>query len=334
MSDLDLVLSELANRDALSDLAGMLLIRHAELLLAEEAQKKTFGTPIHLAIGQEAVAIGISKWLRKSDLIFGNHRSHAHFLSTGAPLKSLFSEILGRSSGASGGKGGSMHLKFPHAGLMGTMPIVAGTIPIAVGAALTKRRPNNSDIAVIYFGDGAAEEGVFHESLNLARILNLPILFVCENNIYSSHLHIEERQPKNDIARFAKAHDIKSFTVDGNKVAEVTQVANSAISYCRDTRQPVMIEAHTYRLYGHVGFQKDQNVGLYRDKELPEWEKKDPLVIESEKGIIESRFSENEINVLKTKIKDYVAMTWKDSLMEPYPVDSELTSNVFFKELK
>ena len=178
MADLEHILRDSNDKNVIRDLAAMLLIRETELLVATEAGKRTFGTPIHLAIGQEAIAVGVTKFLRASDSIFGNHRSHAHFLATGAPIKSLFSEILGRKSGASGGKGGSMHLKSPVNGLIGTMPIVGGTIPIAVGAALSKRRANNSDIAVIYFGDGAAEEGVFHESLNLARILKLPILFV------------------------------------------------------------------------------------------------------------------------------------------------------------
>ena len=334
MSDLDLIFSELEKSDGFQDLATMLLIRHAELLIAAEAEKKTFGTPIHLAIGQEAIAVGVSKWLRSTDSIFGNHRSHAHFLASGAPLKSLFSEILGRAGGASGGKGGSMHLKFPSSGLIGTMPIVAGTIPIAAGAALSKRRSNSSDIAVIYFGDGAAEEGVFHESLNLARILNLPIVFICQNNIFSSHLHINERQPKSDIARFANAHDIKTYEVDGNNLSEVTRISKIVIYECREKRQPVMLEANTYRLYGHVGYQKDENVGLYRNEELPERELRDPIKLEIEKELQKNKDSEKILTDLEELIKNFVLETWNASLDEAYPRDSALLSNVYYEDTK
>lgn len=334
MADLEHVLRGSNDGNVVRDLAAMLLIRETELLVATEAGKRTFGTPIHLAIGQEAIAVGITKFLRVSDSIFGNHRSHAHFLATGAPIKSLFSEILGRKSGASGGKGGSMHLKSPSTGLIGTMPIVGGTIPIAVGAALSKRRANNSEIAVIYFGDGAAEEGVFHESLNLARILKLPILFVCENNIYSSHLHIEERQPLADIRRFANAHDIENFSVDGNSLEDVSITAGKAIKFCRERREPVMIEAHTYRLYGHVGYQKDENVGLRRFEELPEWEKRDPILLEVNRLVGANLQTLSQIEKLLSEIRIHVADVWAQAEKEVYPPQSDLLSNVYFKDSK
>lgn len=334
MTDLEYILSGYDNHELLQDLATMTLIREAELLIASEAGKRTFGTPIHLAIGQEAIATGVSKWLRKTDSIFGNHRSHAHFLATGASLQGLFSEILGRKSGVSGGKGGSMHLTSPGTGLIGTMPIVGGTIPIALGAALSKRRPGNTDISVIYFGDGAAEEGVFHEALNLARMLLLPILFVCENNIFSSHLHIEERQPVFNINRFAKGHDIESFSVDGNSLSEVSKVAELAIGKCRKERKPLMIEAHTYRLYGHVGYQRDENVGLYRSTELLDWDLKDPIPREAHRIQEDGSIKFSEIEGLTTKIKDFVNLTWQKSLQDEFPADSELLSNVYFEEIR
>ena len=324
----------LVGTDALTDYSLMILIRQAELKIASAAARQIFKTPIHLAIGQEAVSVGISKWLNPLDSVFGNHRSHAHFLSGGGSLKTLFSEILGKSSGASGGKGGSMHLKSPNTGLIGTMPIVAGTIPIAVGAALAKKRPNRSDISVIFFGDGAVEEGVFHESLNLSKMLNLPIVFICENNIFSSHLHIEERQPSNIMSRFAAANHIKSYSVDGNILSEVSEVARDAISYCRETRQPVMVEAHTYRLYGHVGYQKDEKVGLRRLTELPNWEKRDPILQEAQRIIQENIETESKLEILQTEITNYVDTIWQQALLEPYPTITELLSNVYFEDSK
>ena len=334
MLDIDYILSKESGNGAFRDLATMLLIREAELLIAYEAGKQTFGTPIHLAIGQEAIAVGVAKSLQETDSIFGNHRSHAHFISSGATLKSLFSEILGRKSGASGGKGGSMHLTSPSTGLIGTMPIVAGTIPIAVGAALSKRRLNNKEIAVIYFGDGAAEEGVFHESLNLAKVLKLPILFICENNIFSSHLHIEERQPSAEISRFAVAHKINHFSVDGNAIEKVTEIAAQAVKYCREEREPVMIEAHTYRLFGHVGFQKDEKVGLRRMEELPYWEERDPILREIERVTQGKNDLKGNVQDLNAEIKKFVASTWKESLQEEYPASQDLTRNVYYEGTK
>jgi pyruvate dehydrogenase E1 component alpha subunit len=227
-----------------------------------------------------------------------------------------------------------MHLKYPNSGLIGTMPIVAGTIPIAVGAALSKRRSNLSDIAVIYFGDGAAEEGVFHESLNLARILNLPITFICENNVFSSHLHINERQPKSSIARFANAHDIETYAVDGNNLSEVLSASKIVISECRKKRQPIMLEANTYRLYGHVGYQKDESVGLYRNEELPKWEMRDPIRLEFEREIQKDKNSERILKDLEELIKNFVLETWTSSLDEAYPRDSAILSNVYYEDTK
>lgn len=317
--------------DHVHDLVLMVLIREAEMKIGLESKNKSFRTPIHLTIGQEAVAVGVSKWLNNSDSIFGNHRSHGHYLSKGAPLSSLFAEILGRRTGASGGKGGSMHLKSIEHGVIGTMPIVAGTIPIAVGAALAKRIPNRSDISVIFFGDGAAEEGVFHESLNLAKTLKLPILFVCENNLFSSHLHIEERQPRRNISRFASAHDILNFEVDGNSASAVSNVARNAIEFCRVSREPVFVEAHTYRLYGHVGPDRDESIGLNRLEDLPSWEKRDPILLERQRLVEAGKITESDFREILERVRTYIDDIWSGSLNQSHPVDEDLTVNVYFE---
>ena len=180
----------------LTQLQMMLRIRLAERCLAEGRRDGLIGGPVHLGVGQEAVAVGVAAELRKTDRVFGAHRSHSHVLSMGSSLHRLFAEILGKDTGLSRGMGGSMHLWDQPNGFYGSVPIVSGTVPLAVGAALAAKLQAGGDVGVAYLGDGAVEEGVVHESLNLARMLKAPAIFVVENNIFASHMHISLRQPK------------------------------------------------------------------------------------------------------------------------------------------
>lgn len=309
----------------------MVLIRQTEILLSEMASGGLFATPIHLGIGQEAIAVGISANLKETDAIYGNHRSHAHFLAAGGKVESLFSEILGRSTGCSGGHGGSMHIADPEVGFMGSMPIVAGTIPIAVGAGYGKKLNSVDQISVIYFGDGATEEGVFHESLNLASQLGIPTLFVCENNSFSSHLHISERQTNSDLIRFAIANGIPNFQVDGNNVQQVEKESRALIQEIRTKRTPGFIEAITYRLYGHVGYQKDEEVGLNRREDLKVWESRDPINIEFQRLSESKEITVDEFDLLVTRIKALVRACWDKACEQTFPNESELLRNVYFE---
>jgi pyruvate dehydrogenase E1 component alpha subunit len=229
-----------------------------------------------LSIGQESVAVIISEIIRQGDLVFGNHRSHAHFLALGGSPYSLFSEVLGKESGCSGGRGGSMHITSPQNGFVGSMPIVGGTIPIAAGAALQLRRTGRNLISVVFFGDGATEEGVFHETLNLASKFDLPILFVCENNSFSSHLHIDERQVNRNLSRFAEAHEIEHSTLDGNDYLVDLNLTQKAAEKVRQGR-PYFLEFLTYRWMGHVGHFEDLDIGKDRERDLEIWKDKDQL---------------------------------------------------------
>ncbi len=312
-------------------LERMVLIRQTELLLSEMATTGLFATPIHLGIGQEAIAVGISANLKKTDAIYGNHRSHAHFLAAGGKVESLFSEILGRSTGCSGGHGGSMHIADPEVGFMGSMPIVAGTIPIAVGAGYGKKLNSVDQISVIYFGDGATEEGVFHESLNLASQLGIPTLFVCENNAFSSHLHISERQTNSNLIRFAIANGISNFQVDGNNLQQVEKESAALIQDIRTKRTPGFIEAFTYRLYGHVGYQKDEEVGLNRREDLKIWESRDPIDREFQRLIKSEDITDDEYKLMITRIQASVRASWDKACAQSSPDKSELLRNVFFE---
>ena len=315
----------------IKNLELLLLIRKVELLLAEKASKRLFNTPIHLGIGQEAVAVGVSNNLRKSDYIFGNHRSHAHYLAAGGSVFELFAEVLGKAAGCSGGKGGSMHITSPDNGFIGSMPIVAGTIPIALGAALTSKLLKGNSVSVSYFGDGAAEEGVFHETLNLASIMELPILFICENNLFSSHLHISERQPSHEISRFAQANKISYLSVDGNNLNEIQRESSRMISEIRETGKPGFIEAFTYRSYGHVGFEIDEQIGLNRKKDLEEWSNRDPIKNFSDELLLKKIISSATLIEIKKEINLFVQNEWEKAMNADFPNHKQLVSNVYFE---
>lgn len=311
-------------------LAAMLTIRIAEEAIGALVEEGLAKTPCHLAIGQEAVAVGTSASLTSRDRVFGGHRSHSHILAMGGDILGLLAEILGRVTGVSRGMGGSMHLHAPSIGFHGCVPLVGATIPIAVGAALAARMDGKGAIAVSYFGDGAAEEGVFHESLNLAASQRLPILFVCENNLFSSHLDILLRQPSDRIARFADAHAIRSLTVDGNDVLSVAQAARSLVGHARSGAGPAFLEAVTYRHRGHVGPNEDIDVGVRRTmSELARWKLRDPIkrLVAGMKA--RNLIDERELDDLQREIGRKVAEARAKAEAAPWPDSSALLGAVF-----
>jgi len=258
----------------------MLKIRICEESLVEPILEGKIKTPCHLYSGEEAIATGICAALRKDDYIFGNHRSHGHYLAKGGDLNEMVAEIYCKETGCSRGRGGSMHLIYPEVGFLGAAPIVAGTISLAVGAALSSKIKGQDKVTVSFFGDGASGEGVLHECLNFSALKRLPIIFVCENNLYSTHMPICECRPNPYIYKLALPFGIKSFRVDGNDVLKVYEIAKKAVELCRNGNGPVFIECITYRLRGHVG--PDDNIqGVHTDirpkKEVEKWIKKDPI---------------------------------------------------------
>jgi pyruvate dehydrogenase E1 component alpha subunit len=259
-------------------LESMLRIRFAEEAIGRLVESGRARAPCHLGIGQEAIAVGVSHGLIASDRVFGGHRSHSHYLALGGSVYRLLAEVLGKADGTSNGMGGSMHLYGREVGFCGSVPLVGATIPLAVGAGLAARLDGGKAVGVAYFGDGATEEGVFHESMNLAAALTLPVLFVCENNLFSSHLHIMLRQPSDRIARYAEAHRMAGVTVNGNDVAAVARAAASLLDHVRAGQGPALLEAVTYRHRGHVGPKEDIDVGVQRSLEdLASWKRRDPI---------------------------------------------------------
>ena len=311
-------------------LRTMHLIRDSEEQIAEWVERGQVRCPCHLGIGQEAVAAGVATALRPSDRLFGNHRSHAHYLAAGGDVGALLAEVLGRLDGCSRGMGGSMHLKSLQHGFYGSVPIVAGTIPIAVGAGLAAKMDGRGDVAVAFFGDGACEEGVLHESLNLATVYGLPVLFVCENNQYSSHLDISLRQPSDRISRYAEAHHVRAAIVDGNDVVEVARVAGSLVSGAREGNMPTFLEAITHRWRGHVGPKEDLDVGVRRSMHnLAAWKRRDP-VRRLEDGLEQAGLASREaLDALAQQVRCEVRAAAERALESPWPPESALLDLVY-----
>jgi len=320
-----------ADKDFLiKSLHTMSYIRATEHKLALEKKNGKIVGPIHLGAGQEAIAVGVSKSLTSTDRVFGAHRSHSHLLALKTDAYKLFAEVLGKDTGHSRGMGGSMHLWDQPNGFYGSVPIVAGTVPLAVGAGLAAKMQNTNDIAVAYIGDGAIEEGVVGESLNLASVMNIPILFVLENNLFSSHMHISLRQPKISTSRFAEANNIHSKVVDGNNLLEVAQATEELVSKTRDSKCPGFLEAITYRHYGHVDWREDSDVGVNRSQvEIDLWKKRDPINRLREAMIAKQIWSHEEDNDLNQSISAELENYWKKALLDPYPSENALLERVY-----
>lgn len=315
----------------LAGLEKMLLIRKAEEKIADMVTAGKIQCPCHLAIGQEAVAVGVAKHLRPTDRGFGTHRSHSHFLACGAPVEELMAEVLGKETGCSKGMGGSMHLYAEKYGFKGSVPIVAGTVSMAVGAGLAAHLSggNDMDVGIAYFGDGAIEEGTVHESFNLASNFKWPVLFVIENNLFSSHLHINLRQPADRVARFAEAHKMHTEVVDGNDIVAVAKATDRLLKKARAGEGPGCLEAVTYRHRGHVGPREDNDVGLKRQEDLTQWKKRDPVTRLKAALRNANLLSASTEQELEQRITQQVEHAWALAEKAPYPPTSALLDLVY-----
>lgn len=315
-------------------LRSMLVIRFAEEEIAGFVDRGLARAPCHLGIGQEAVAVGVSTHLSARDRVFGGHRSHSHFLALGGDLYALLAEVLGKLNGASRGMGGSMHLFGRSVGFYGSVPLVGATISIAVGAGLAAQLDGGNDVSVAYFGDGATEEGVFHESLNLAATFGLPVLFICENNLFSSHLDINLRQPSDRVARYADAHKVRALTMDGNDVVAVAEAAGELVKYAREGRGPAMLEAVTYRHRGHVGPKEDIDVGVRRKLEdVQAWKQRDPIGRLTRALLDAGIATEAGLQTLADEIRAEVQHAAQRSEAAAYPPASALLDCVFSENI-
>ena len=309
---------------------AMLRIRMVEEKIAELYSEQEMRCPVHLSIGQEAVAVGICEHLDQKDIVMSAHRAHAHYLAKGGDLKSMIAELYGKVTGCAMGKGGSMHLVDLNSGFFAAVPIVGSTIPIAVGVAWAFKLKKNSNIVTVFLGDGATEEGVFFESLDFASLKNVPILFVCENNFYSVYSQLDVRQaPNRKIADLAKSHGIKTYTGDGNNVNQVSEIAKEAIKFIKENNAPAFIELETFRWLEHCGPNGDDELGYRQKGELDKWIKRDPLSTFSDLLIEKNQLSKNSILEIKEIITTEIDEAFKFAKLSPFPDLSILNQHIY-----
>jgi TPP-dependent pyruvate/acetoin dehydrogenase alpha subunit len=233
--------------------------------------------PVHLSIGQEAIAVGVSAALTSADQIVSTHRCHAHYLAKGGNLLAMLAELMGKEIGCCGGRGGSMHLYDKDAGVMLSLPIVAASIPVGVGAAFAFKQNRSQNVAVIYLGDASLEEGVYHESANFAALKKLPAIFLCENNLYSVYTNLEDRQPRRALTELGRAHGMPAVQVDGNDLSAVHAATVEAVARARAGEGPSFIQADTYRWREHCGPNYDNDLGYRTVAEFEAWRARDPI---------------------------------------------------------
>ena len=299
-------------------------------MIADNYKYKEIRCPVHLSIGQEAISAGVSQALKKKDIVFSAHRSHAHYLSKGGSVKGLIGEIYGKESGCAKGVGGSMHLVDIKAGIYGCVPIVGSTIPISVGSAWSNKILKKNIITVVYFGDGATEQGVFYESLNFAKIHKVPILFVCENNFYSIYTNYERRHSKkNNVTNISKAIGIKSKTIFGNDVEKVYNESKKAINYIKKTKEPMLLEFETYRIYEHCGPNIDDDLNYRPKSEVKRWTNNCPIKLYKNKLIIQKIINSKQIEKIEYNIGQKLKKIFKKVKKDKFPSKKYLTNYTY-----
>ena len=314
------------SKEVIDLLRRMWLIRaFEEKVSALYAERQIVGL-LHLGIGQEAVAVGALSLLRKDDYVYGGHRSHGHAIAKGADINKLMAEIAGRATGYCGGKGGSMHIVAKECGFITATGVVGGTIPLALGAAFAAKERKKGQLAVVFFGDGAGQAGPFHESLNIASLWRLPVVFICENNGYAEFTPLSAHTKIERLAQHAKTYAIPASSIDGNDLFAVRDAVTKAVEKCRAGKGPVFVECLTHRMRGHY----EGDPAKYRElSQLAEWKKKDPIArvaraLKSQKAITDAQLEaiESEARARADKAAEF-------SLASPWPADTAVADQVY-----
>jgi pyruvate dehydrogenase E1 component alpha subunit len=309
----------------------MLLIRRFEEKAAEQYTKAKIRGFLHLYIGEEAVAVGVTQALTQEDNVLSTYREHGHALARGIDPEVIMAEMYGKQEGCTKGRGGSMHLFDASKKFYGGNAIVCGHLPMAVGMALASKKQKKTNITCCFFGEGAAAEGEFHEAMNLAALWKVPVLFVCENNLYAMGTAIKYTHAMTELEKKGAAYGIESSAVDGMNLMEVMDAANTAVQKVRSTGKPYLLVCNTYRFRAHSMFDAE----LYRDKvEVDEWKKRDPIP-QFEQFLLQQQWiSESEIAAFESKIENKIqkavafaeAGTWEplDQLIKFVYSESEI----------
>ncbi|MAS37811.1 MAG: pyruvate dehydrogenase (acetyl-transferring) E1 component subunit alpha [Anaerolineaceae bacterium] len=309
-------------------LEKMLLTRYAEERIQELFLENVIRGTTHLCIGQEAVSVGMAANIdaKRGDTVTCTYRGHGHALALGMPLKSMMAEMMGKASGCSRGKGGSMHLTDMEVGLIGTFAIVGAGLPVTNGAALTAQLKKTGAVAMSIFGDGTANIGAWHEAVNLAAVWKLPSIFICENNLYGEYSAYEDTAPVDNVADRAAAYGIPGVIVDGQDAEAVYTVVKEAVKRAQAGHGPTLIEAKTYRYMGH----SRTDPASYRPKgELEEWKKRDPIDILSARMIADGQLTEAKLESMRKAAQDEVQETTEWAMNEPEPSKESLFEDIW-----
>jgi pyruvate dehydrogenase E1 component alpha subunit len=314
------------SKEVIELLRRMWLIRaFEEKVSALYAERQIVGL-LHLGIGQEAVAVGALSLLRDDDYVYGGHRSHGHAIAKGADMNKLMAEIAGRATGYCGGKGGSMHIVAKECGFMTATGVVGGTIPLALGAAFAAKEKKHGQLAVVFFGDGAGQAGPFHESLNIASLWRLPVIFICENNGYAEFTPLSAHTKIERLALHAKTYGIPASTIDGNDLFAVRDAMTKAVASCRAGKGPFFVECLTHRMRGHY----EGDPAKYRElSQLAEWKKKDPIArvaraLKSKKAVTDA-----QLEAIESQARVRVDKAAEFSLSSPWPSQNAVDSQVY-----
>ena len=314
----------LSNEKMIELYIGMLKIRRFEEKVSELFSKGLIPGFVHLYIGEEAVAVGVCANLTKNDYITSTHRGHGHCIAKGADLKRMMAELFGKKTGCCKGKGGSMHIADYSSGILGANAIVGANIPIATGAAFAAKSKGTNNVSVSFFGDGASNTGAFHEGINIAAAWKLPVIFVCENNLYAISTRTTRSTAITNIAARAASYGIPGVIVDGMDVMAVYEAARRAVERARKGRGPTLIECKTYRFYG--SFEGDPQ--RYRPKsEKEEWLTKDPLNV-GEKLVNMGVLTDAGLQKIDQEVKSAVEEAVKYAKESPYPEPEEVTKDL------
>ena len=316
------------NRKILIDLyTTMLTIRRFEERAYQEFYAGKIKGFVHSYIGQEAIAAGVCKHMSIKDRIVSNHRGHGHCIAKGADMRKMMAEIYGKKTGYCKGKGGSMHIADFSIGMLGADGIVGAGLPIATGAALAQQLEGKGKIAAVFFGDGACQEGEFHEALNLASLWKLPLLFVCENNGYGVNTASDDAMGAKDISRIPKAYHIKTNVIYGNDVELVYQAAGEAIAMLRKGYGPFFLECKTYRWYKH--FLSDALADLRPPEEIEAWKRKCPVAAYERKLLKQKVLTPSKVNSINQKILEKIEEANQFALNSPYPRPQDALQDVY-----
>lgn len=317
---------EISKENKLKLYTTMLKIRFFEEKVAQMYRQAYIPGFIHLYMGEEAVAAGVCDALKKDDYVVSTHRGHAHCIAKGADLGKLMAELCGKVTGYCKGRGGSMHLFASEVGLLGTCGIVGGGIPMAVGAALQAKLQKTGQVSIAFFGDGASNNGTFHESLNLAALWKLPVVFVCENNLYATSVSALISTSVKDIAVRGASYDIPGIMADGMDVLDVYKKALEAVTRARRAQGPTLIECKTYRFHGH--YEGDPGTDYRSNKEVKEWMQKDPIQKMKKLLLNEKIIDEKELSKLGDSVKTRIEEAATFALESSYPKPEDALAEI------